>query len=620
MKSNFSLYRRMLKYLFVYWPWIIISVSLSFLVVTFEALSLWFGASVVQTIFKPDGMILVRPDVTFHNLGTSLNALLKYYTILVIQRENPFDSLKIVCVIMAFTFFMKNALTYSKSLVTSRLNLNIIRDMRNQLYDHSMRLPVTYFDRSKSGNMMSLIQNDVQSINASMTGTFDKLFTEPMRIIAFVALLFIINAKLTLAVFVIFPVMGFLISSIGKSVRRRSKRVLEYMSELLSILHETIGGIRAVKMFNMNDAEAKKFATENDKFIHHSYKSSSIASLSSPLTEVLGVVAVIILLWYGGHQVLAAKGFGAEDFVKFLLFLFSIFTPLKTLTNINNTLQQGFAAAERVFAALDSKPEILQPLKPGNIPSFQESIEFKHVHFTYPGCTDEVLNDLNITIKKGSIVALVGSSGAGKSTILDLVPRFYEISSGNILIDGVDVKTMDLVGLRHLFGIVSQETVLFNETVFKNIAYGLPDAKYDQVKSAALAANAWEFIERMPSGLDTVIGERGVMLSGGQRQRLSIARALLRNPPVLILDEATSALDTESEQFVQTAINTLIENRTALVVAHRLSTIRHADTIIVLENGRIVEQGPHQELLALGKRYKYFHDIQFASLIANEAK
>jgi subfamily B ATP-binding cassette protein MsbA len=604
----------MLKYLIAYWPWVILSVSLSFLVVNFEALSLWFGASLVQTLFKPDGTPLVRPEFSIHNL----NAILKYYTSLAIRRENPLDSLKIVCALMAFTFFMKNALTYSKSLVTSRLNLNIVRDMRNQLYDHTMRLPVTYFDRSKSGNMMSLIVNDVQSINASMTGTFDKLFTEPMRVIAFVTMLFIINVKLTLAIFIIFPIIGLLIGFIGKSVRRRSKRVLEFMAGLLSILHETIGGIRAVKMFNMNDAEARKFAAENNKFIHHSYKSTSIASISSPLTEVLGVVVVIILLWYGGHQVLASQGFSAEDFVGFLLFLFSIFTPLKTLSNLNNTLQQGFAAAERVFTVLDSSPEILQPLKPANIPSFEKNIKFKQVHFTYPGSTDEVLNDLNFTIKKGSIVALVGSSGAGKSTILDLVPRFYDISSGNILIDDIDIKTMDLVGLRHLFGIVSQETVLFNETVFNNIAYGLPDASYDQVKNAALAANAWEFIERMPNGLDTIIGERGVMLSGGQRQRLSIARALLRNPPVLILDEATSALDTESEQFVQTAINNLIENRTALVVAHRLSTIRHADTIIVLENGRIVEQGPHQELLALGKRYKYFHDIQFASLLAEE--
>ncbi len=599
----------MTKYLFVYWPWLILSITLSFFVVNFEALSLWFGGSLVQTLFKPEGAPLTRPEFTISNI----NSLLKYYTYLVVRRENPFDSLKIVCGLMAFTFFMKNFLIYLKSLVTAKLNLNIVSDMRNQLYDHAMRLPVTYFDRTKSGNMLSLIVNDVQSINSSMTGTFDKLFTEPMRLIAFLIMLFVINVKLTLAVFIIFPIMGFVIGSIGKAVRRRSKRVLEYMAGLLSILHETLGGIRAVKMFNMNEAESRKFADENRKFIHHSYKSTSIGAISSPFTEVIGVIVVIILLWYGGHQVLAAKGFGAEDFIHFLIFLFSIFTPLKTLTSINNTLQQGFAAADRVFSVLDSPSEVLNKLSPANIPAFQKKIEFVNVHFSYPGCADEVLHNVNFTINRGSIVALVGSSGAGKSTILDLLPRFYETSSGCILIDGTDIKKMDLVGLRHLFGIVSQEIVLFNESVFNNIAYGSANASYDQVKNVALAANAWEFIEKLPQGLDTVIGERGVMLSGGQRQRLSIARAILRNPPVLILDEATSALDTESERFVQTAINNLIENRTALVVAHRLSTIRHADTIIVLENGRIVEQGAHEELLALGKRYKYFHDIQFAN-------
>ena len=612
MSKNTTLYRRMLSYLLVYWPWIVLSVTLSFLVVTFEALSLWFGINVVQTLFQPDKTPLIRPELTFDNI----NEILKYYSWLIIRRDNPLDSLKFVCGLMAFTFLMKNALIYSKSLVTTKLNLNVVKDMRNQLYDHAMRLPVSFFDRSKSGNILALIVNDIQSINTSITGTLDKILTEPMRLICFIGLLFVINVKLTLVVFIIFPIMGILIGTIGRTVRRRSKRVLEYMSGLLSILHETLGGIRAVKMFNMNSAETAKFSKENNYFILHSYRSTAIGSLSSPLTEVLGVVVVIVLIWYGGHQVLAAKGFEAEDFMRFLVLLFSIFKPLKLLTDVNNQLNQGFAAAERVFSVLDSKPETLIELRPENVPQFNEKIELRDVNFTYPGTNEKVLHDISFTIKKGSVVALVGSSGAGKSTILDLIPRFYDITSGSISIDNKNIAAMDLVGLRNLFGIVSQETVLFNETVFNNIAYGTHKATSEQVKNAALAANAWEFIERMPKGLDTVIGERGVMLSGGQRQRLSIARALLRNPPVLILDEATSALDTESEKFVQTAINTLITNRTALVVAHRLSTIRHADTIIVLENGHIVEQGGHDELLALCKRYKYFYDIQFANTTA----
>ncbi|NLW32130.1 MAG: ATP-binding cassette domain-containing protein [Fibrobacter sp.] len=604
------MYKRMLRYLTTYWPLVLFSIFLSFLVVIFEALSLWFGASLVQTLFDTSPLNTEIPDFNLENL----NEILKYWTYQLIRRPEPIDSLKIVCVLMASTFLAKNILVYLKTLVMAKINLKIVRDMRNQLFAHAMKLPVPYYDKTKSGNIISLILNDVSNINASMTGTFDKLFIEPMRVLFFITTLFIINIRLTLAIFVIFPLLGFLIAQIGKVVRRRSKRVLEYMAGLLSILHETISGIRAVKMFNMNEIETEKFKKENQKFIHHSYRSTSIGAISSPLTEILGVVVVIILLWYGGSQVLTKGGFGAEDFVRFLIFLFSTFTPLKTLTNINNTLQRGFAAAERVFSLLDSPTEPLGNLlesKP--LPKFENSIEIKNVTFSYPQCSEIVLNNLSFTIKKGSIVALVGSSGAGKSTILDLLPRFYDIKHGSILIDGKDIGRMDIAGLRNLFGIVSQETVLFNETIFNNIAYGFPVASVEMVTQAAYAANAWEFIEKLPEGLNTIIGERGVMLSGGQRQRISIARALLRNPPVLILDEATSALDTESEQLVQAAINNLIENRTALIVAHRLSTIRNADMILVLENGSIIEKGSHEDLLALNKRYKYFHDIQFAA-------
>ena len=607
--SAFKLYRRMISYLTVYWQYIILSVTLSCLVVVFEGLSLWFGASLIKTLFTPENQVTsISPEITFSNL----NEHLKYWTYQFVKQDSPLKSLQIVCGIMAVTFFLKNILIYLKALVTARLNLNVVRDMRNQLYDHSLRLPVTYFDRNKSGNIISLIVNDVENINSSMTSTFDKLFVEPLRVIFFISLLFVINVKLTLTVFIVFPIMGVLISQISRAVRRRSKRVLEYIAGLLSILHETVSGIRAVKMFNMNQYEVQRFKEENRKFIHHSFKATSVGAISSPLTEVLGVVVVIILLWYGGQQVLMKGSFGAEDFVRFLIFLFSTFTPLKAITAIANTLQRGFASAERVFTVLDTSREDLKVVQPENIPVFKDSISFSNVNFSYPGTNEQVLKNINFTIPKGSIVALVGSSGSGKSTILDLVPRFYDVSSGQITIDGKNINEIDLSGLRQLFGIVSQDTVLFNDTVSNNIRYSLPDATFEQIVTAAKAANALEFIEKLPSGFDTVIGERGVTLSGGQRQRLSIARALLRNPPVLILDEATSALDTESERLVQAAINNLIENRTALVVAHRLSTISHADRIIVLENGEIVETGSHKELLALNKRYKYFHDIQFA--------
>lgn len=607
--SNLALYRRMVVYLLVYWPWLLLSIAISFLVVNFETLSVWFGASLIQTLFNPQQMHLTQPEMTVANL----NALLKYYTYRLVQRSNPFDSLKIVCLLMAGTFLFKNLFIYLKAIVVAKLKLNVIRDMRNHLYDHVLKLPVSHYDRTRSGDIISLIVNDISTVNEAMTGTFDKIFVEPLRIILFTGTLFMINAKLTLAVFIIFPTIGLLTTQIGKSVRRRSKRVLEHQAGLQSILHETVSGIRAVKMFNMNEQESRKFHKENQSFIHHSFHSTSLGSISSPLTEVLGVVVVIVLLWYGGQQVLSQSGFSSEDFVRFLLFLFVTFTPLKTLSNIHNTLQRGFAAAERVFAVLDTTVEDLKQKNTVKTPLLETGISLSNVHFTYPGTTEPVLNDINFTINKGSIVALVGSSGAGKSTILDLLPRFYDINSGTISIDGVDIRSLDLVELRHLFGIVSQETVLFNETIFNNISYGSDRASEEMVINAARVANAWEFIEKLPEGLNTIIGERGVMLSGGQRQRLSIARAILRNPPVLILDEATSALDTESELLVQNAINNLMKNRTALVVAHRLSTIRHADTIIVLEKGHIVEQGTHEELLLLNNRYKYFFDIQFAA-------
>jgi ATP-binding cassette, subfamily B, bacterial MsbA len=497
--------------------------------------------------------------------------------------------------------------------VMAKLKLLVVKDMRNDLYGHILKMPVSYYDQNKTGSTISLIVNDIANINHSMTGTFDKLLTEPMRVLFFIGMLFIINIRLSLAVFIIFPILGFLIAQIGRVVRRRSKKVLECMAGMLSILHETIGGIRAVKMFSMNEHEEKRFQKENESFIRSSFRSTKIGSVSSPLTEVLGVIVVIILLWYGGRQVLMSGGFGAEDFIRFLIFLFSTFAPLKQITTLNNTLQRGFAAADRVFKVLDLPHEPLVAVTPENIPDFTNEITYSHVHFTYPGCSDEVLHDINFTLKKGSVVALVGSSGGGKSTILDLLPRFYDVSRGTVYIDGVDIQTMDLTGLRHLFGIVSQETILFNDTVINNIGYGIPNINENDVNGAATAANALEFINKLPQGMNTIIGEKGVMLSGGQRQRISIARALLRNPPILILDEATSALDTESERHVQNAINTLIEHRTALVVAHRLSTIQHADAILVIEDGRIVEQGNHKELLAQNKRYRYFYDIQFSS-------
>jgi subfamily B ATP-binding cassette protein MsbA len=599
----------MLTYLWPYRFLIGASMLLAVFAVFFEGLSLWFSATLVQTIFNPSDLEITKPELSIANI----NEYLKYQTSQFVDINDPLSSLKTVCLLMSFAFLFKNFSLYLKGVILSRINLSVVRDMRNGLFGHSLLLPISYYDHTKSGNVISLILNDVSSINSSMTSTFEKIFTEPLRVLFFVTMLFIINYKFTLVVLIIFPILGYMINIIGRTVRRRSKRALEQAATLISALHESINGVRVVKMFGMHKTETKKFEGANDNFTNCSFRSSYIGALSSPITEVMGVTLAVILLLYGGSHVLAGGGFGAEDFTRFLVFLFSTFTPLKELGKINTVLQTGFAAADRVFKALDLKTEIkLEEREPADV-TFKKSVVFSNVNFTYPQCSDEVLKEMSFEIKKGSIVALVGSSGSGKSTTLDILPRFYDITGGSISIDGDDIKEMNILSLRKLFGIVSQETFLFNDTIFYNIAYGQPEASREAVIAAAKAANAWEYIKNLPKGLDTIVGERGVMLSGGQRQRLSIARALLLNPPILILDEATSSLDTESERLVQAAINNVMENRTVLVVAHRLSTIQHADLILVLENGRIVERGTHEELLSNKSRYKYFHDIQFAA-------
>lgn len=615
MKSALGLYRRMLGYVAPYAGWLILSIALSLMIVVFEAMSLWFSAPLIKTLFLPESVEAPAPP-SFSI--AHIYEVLKYYTYEFVTRRNALSSLKIVCVLLGLSFLIKNILIYVKHLLIAALNLRVVRDMRNQVYGHALRLPVTYYDQNRSGGVMSLILNDVTSINQSMTKTFDKLLTEPMRVLFFVFMLFAISARLSLGVLVVFPLLALLISKIGAAVRRRSKRMLENLAGLLAILHETVGGIRVVKMFNTDSTESAKFREENQRFVRSSFRSTKIGRVASPLTEILGVSVAVLLLWYGGRDVLSGRGLGPEDFILFIVYLYSTFTPLKALTNINSALQTGFAAADRVFSILDTPTEPLTVSTDRAPVRISEGIRFSHVWFTYPGTEKPVLRDIDFELCKGEIVALVGPSGSGKSTILDLLPRFYEAQRGNVLIDGKDTRETNLVALRSAFGIVAQETVLFNDTVAGNIAYGTPHATEEQIIEAARAANAWEFVEKLPDGLRTMIGERGVMLSGGQRQRLAIARALLRNPPMLLLDEATSSLDTESERLVQQAINSVMANRTVLVVAHRLSTISHADQILVIEQGSIVERGTHEQLLQLGKRYRYYYDIQFSDSSAGQ--
>jgi len=597
----------MFAMLFPHAHWLALSTVASLVIVSFDALSVWLTATVFNTLFNAQEILLNKQAFSIHNI----NEILKYWTYRAIRADSKFDSLKRVCIIMLAVFTLKNVLIYLQHVWIALLNIRIVQDLRNRLFSHALRLPVTYYDRNRSSDILSYIFNDVNMINSSFSNSIQILLVDPVRLAVFFSLLVVISPALTLMVLVMYPLMGFIIYHIGRAVRRRSHRMLNNYSGLVAVLSEVVNGIRAVKMFNMHEAESEKFRNENAVFSRNNLRAVRMHVLPSPLTEIMGILVTVVLLWYAGRRILAGQGLDAEDFVRYLVILLASYQPIKSMGRINSIIQSAIAAAQRVFAFLDTPPEPLFDAASREMPPFEREIAFNDVRMTYPGCSDEVLHGISFSVPKGSVCALVGSSGSGKSTILDLLPRFYDITSGSITIDGRDIREFDLSGLRRLFGIVSQDTILFNNTVRNNIAYGTDTATDEKIRAAAAAANALEFIEELPLGFDTVIGEKGVMLSGGQRQRLAIARALLRNPPVLILDEATSALDTESERLVQSAINTLMHKRTVLVVAHRLSTILHADTILVLEDGTIIERGTHRELLARSGRYKYLYDIQF---------
>lgn len=595
----------------------IIASVLSFFVVSLEGISIWFLGTFPKILFSPETVSIAKPVFSLREI----NEVMKYWTYEFIKGDSSRAQLVIVCILIACTFTFKNILFYLNKVLVTIIHANVCRDLRNILYRQLILLPVWYHDKNQTGNAVSLLINDIALINNAVTGTLNSLIIDPLRLIFFVSLLLIINYKLTLLIFVLYPVLGIIITKIGKSIRRRSTRELQSFSDMISFITEKISSIRIIKMFNTHRLEYDNFTAENQRYTNRYIRSERMRILTSPITEVLAMYVTAILLFYGGSMALSGHGtFTAEDFIRFLIILVSSYQPLKSLSSINSTIQSGIAAADRVFEKLNLQPELLTHVPKPALPSFESAIDFREVTFRYPGYDQIVLDNVSFSVKKGEIIAIVGSSGAGKTTILDLLPRFYEIEKGGIFIDGIDSREFGLLQLRSLFGIVSQESILFNDTIANNIAYGTDAFSFDKVKQAAAAANASVFIENLPAGYDTVIGERGVTLSGGQRQRLAIARALYKDPKILILDEATSALDTESERLVQQAIDRLIENRTSFVVAHRLSTIRHAHKIIVLERGAVVEQGSHGELLKIGKRYKYFYDIQFAPIKNKDEK
>ena len=606
-----SIYKRLIKLVFNYWPFLALSTAAAFFYVALNGISVWLTASLINNILSDfDKLILEQSKLSSSTILT-LNEKIKYFTNELILRDTAKETLQMLCYSILIIFVLKNVFLYLKNVSLIVVQYRLITEIRNKLYIHFHSLSLSFFNKQKSGELTSIIVNDVANMRQALTIGFQRMFVEPINIIAFTSLLFIISWQLASIAVIIIPLAGFVIVKISRSIRRKSRRTAVKIAGITNIITETLASIRVVKAFAMENYEVDRFTKETNNYYNLMFRRSRLRSIAPPITETLGVVIGVALLWIGGSEVLANEGITSEDFIRFILIMFSALQPIRSLSNVFAEVQVGAASAERVFHILDTNPTIIDADNAIKDIVFNKHISFDNVSFQYEDGESEVLKEIDFSINKGSVVALVGSSGSGKSSIADLIPRFFEPTKGRITLDAIDIKDIRIKSLRKLMGIVTQETILFNDTISGNIAYGQKEVKSSKIHAAAEAANAKEFIDALPQGFNTVIGEKGVRLSGGQRQRLAIARALLKDPPILILDEATSSLDTESEKYVQEAIDNLMKDRTVLVIAHRLSTIVNADRIIVLDNGKIVESGTHTELLDKSGIYKNLYDIQF---------
>ena len=603
--------KRLFRFVLAHWPFLLLSTLAAFFFVIFNSASIWITATMINNILIDFNEMLVENQRLASLSELTMNDRLKLFSNSLLLRDTAISTVSAVCVALIVVFSAKNISLYIKNITLSIVQYRLIRDLRNKLYSHFHYLSLSYFNKNKSGELTAVLVNDIDNMRNSLSIMFQKLFVEPINIIILMSLLFIVSTKLALIALLIIPVSGIIIFGISHSIRRRSARSQAQLAGMTSMIAETIGSMRIVKAFATKGFEINRFAKETQKYYKLMIRRDRLRFVSSPVSETFGATIAALLLWVGARDVLVIESISSEDFLRFILLLFSLFQPLKNLTNVVNELQNGLASADRVFAIMDIKSDIQDVDNAFKVKDLNSSLSFNDVSFTYGSKDEKVLNNINFKINKGEIFALVGPSGAGKSTLVDLIPRFYDTLSGSIKIDGKDIKDLELKSLRSLMGIVTQETFLFDDTVKANISYGLEKISDDEIKDASKAANAHEFIKKLPDGYNTIIGERGVSLSGGQKQRIAIARAIVKNPPILILDEATSSLDSESEKHVQSAIENLMSERTVFVIAHRLSTVHNANKILVLENGQIVQEGKHDDLINVDGLYKQLHKMQF---------
>jgi len=611
-------YLRIIRYTKPYWKQILLTFIFTVFYAVLNGASVYLTIPLLDTLFQESSNKVVKQE----NVEPSSTILPDWaekakqdisqtFNNYILQGEKS-DVLLRICIIIIIAFFLKNVFGYLQGNFMTYVEFAAMKDLRDQAYKHLHKLPMSYFKKERVGNLISRFTNDVTIIQSSISATFSNLIKEPLTILVFLFIAISISWRLTLFAFLILPFSMSIIAWIGFKLRKQTSKLQSKLADITSVLQETISGVKVVKSFGMEEYENRRFMEETRSFFKLVLRIVFVRNASSPLTEFLSVIVGAFIIYYGGLLVIDEKSLSASQFLGFLFAIFQLMPPIKELSSVNNRIQEASAAADRIFEILDTQPSIKDPENPLILEKFEKNLEFKNIFFRYEDSEEWVLNDISFIANKGEIIAFVGPSGGGKSTLADLIPRFYDPTSGSILIDGIDIKNFSIKSLRAKMGIVTQETFLFNTTIKENIAYGLSDCPLEKIIAAAKTANAHDFIMEMPKGYDTIIGERGIKLSGGQRQRLTIARALLKNPEIMIFDEATSALDNESEILVQEAIERLMKNRTTFVIAHRLSTIRNATKIIVIDRGKIVQVGKHEELiLQEGQLYKKFYEMQF---------
>jgi len=611
-------YFRLVRLLKQYKGNLILSFILTILFSVSNAISVYLSIPLLRTLFLDQGK--TGETIPAGNISNLFDTIRYKFESFIFAGGDKYASLAKVCILMLLFYFLKNLFGYTQSIIVQYVEKTLITNIRRRLYHKFNSLSLRYYSERKAGDIISRFTNDVNNIQNTVSVTFTNLIKDPMLIIVFLGMAFYISWKLTLISILIIPISTLFIIQIGRKLKKYSIRVQEKLGEFTSVLSETIYGSKIIRAFSMEEFENRRFEKKLKSYFRSLMKNAVYSNLTGPLTEFISIAIGVFIIWYGGREIFTGQSLAPEEFLGYLIIVFQIMTPIKDVSTVNNRIQESAAASKRIFEILDAESDIIEADNAVEKNSFDDSIEFKNVWFRYdePGAgiaseEKNILRNVNFKISKNEKIAIVGLSGVGKSTLIDLLPRFYDVTSGEILVDGKSIKDYKLSSLRKLFGIVTQEIILFNDTIKNNIAYGDENTPMEKIIEAAINANAHDFILETENGYDTIIGERGIKLSGGQRQRIAIARALLKNAPVMIFDEATSSLDSESEALIQEAIDKLIQSKTSIIIAHRLSTIRNTDRILVIDEGEIKNVGTHDDLMQdENSIYRKLYEMQFS--------